>query len=155
MTLDLNGHAPSGMAPLQPTLILPPAPVAPVARLAARLAQAPMAAVVPADLTRRWQTYGIDGERATREGTEIRTLALGAEELLEVEDAQREAYLAQCPLVLGSFGVRYVAVAPLWTPEGIRAGALVVMDTHPRRLTDGERTMLCDLVGVINVAEAI
>lgn len=153
MTPDLNGPTPISTASFHSAPVLPAVPVAPVARLAARLARAPMAAIVSTDPSRRWQAYGFDGERAMEEGTQLRTLALGAEELLEVEDARREVYLSQCPLVYGTFGIRYVAVVPLWLPNGVRAGALLVMDTHPRRLSDGERTALCDLAAVVNAFE--
>ncbi len=72
---------------------------------------------------------------------------LGMEEVvgkgfLVAGDARSQAALASHPWVAGNMGVRFVASVALTTSQGHNVGALSVMDTHARELSDHEARIL-------------
>lgn len=68
---------------------------------------------------------------------------------LEVPDATRDERFAANPLVTGPPGLRFYAGVPIGL-DGLRLGALCVIDTQPRQLSDDQRATLTDLAAVAN-----
>jgi GAF domain-containing protein len=65
--------------------------------------------------------------------------------LFVVEDAAKDARFASHPWVVGDEHVRFYAGYPLEAPDGVRVGALCVVDTKPRHFSSAEATLLRDL----------
>jgi hypothetical protein len=65
--------------------------------------------------------------------------------LFVVEDATKDARFASHPWVVGDEHVRFYAGYPIEAPDGVRVGALCVVDTKPRHFSSGEATLLRDL----------
>ena len=65
--------------------------------------------------------------------------------LFVVEDATTDARFASHPWVVGDEQVRFYAGYPLEAPEGVRVGALCVVDTKPRHFSNAEASLLRDL----------
>ncbi|MDE1915154.1 MAG: PAS domain-containing protein [Sphingomonadales bacterium] len=110
-----------------------------VARLAARLCQAPIALV--SLLTREQQYFigrsGLEIERAGCEGSFCR-LAMEHDDGLIVPDARKDARFAQSPMVTGAPHIRFYAGFPLFAGDGLVLGSLCVIDTSPRDRLESE-----------------
>jgi lysophospholipase L1-like esterase len=65
--------------------------------------------------------------------------------LFVVEDATRDARFASHPWVVGDEHVKFYAGYPVEAPDGVRVGALCVVDTKPRRFSNAEASLLRDL----------
>ncbi|HEY4153184.1 MAG TPA: GAF domain-containing protein [Pseudolysinimonas sp.] len=65
--------------------------------------------------------------------------------LFVVEDAANDPRFVHHPWVVGPEHVRFYAGYPLEAPEGVRVGALCVVDTKPRRFSRAEASLLRDL----------
>jgi hypothetical protein len=65
--------------------------------------------------------------------------------LFIVEDAEKDVRFASHPWVAGDEHVRFYAGYPLEAPEGVRVGALCVVDTKPRHFSQAEASLLRDL----------
>jgi hypothetical protein len=70
---------------------------------------------------------------------------------LVIPDARRDAEWADHPLVTGDPGIRFFAGRPLAGPNGAVVGALVLVDQHPREVTAGDRALLDDLAGWLEI----
>ncbi|WP_170297760.1 AI-2E family transporter [Paracoccus litorisediminis] len=86
----------------------------------------------------------------SREGSEMITHSrvdavcdhvVSSDETLVIRDAQRDPRFADNP-VIGLWKTRFYAGAPLRTSEGMVLGALCLLDTSPRELTDNEVELL-------------
>lgn len=74
-------------------------------------------------------------------------LGLGVEDIVGkgfvvASDARSQPGLASHPWVAGNLGVRFFASVALTTSEGHNVGALSIMDTHARELSDHEARIL-------------
>jgi EAL domain-containing protein (putative c-di-GMP-specific phosphodiesterase class I)/GGDEF domain-containing protein len=69
--------------------------------------------------------------------------------VLMIEDTLRDPRFAGNPLVTGPTGVRFYAGAPLVTPEGYAIGALCVIDTKPRTLSEADRERLSAMAALV------
>ena len=63
-------------------------------------------------------------------------------ELMVVPDASKDIRFCDSPLVTGDYHLRFYAGMPLTTPTGETIGALCVLDTEARELSDGEADAL-------------
>ena len=72
--------------------------------------------------------------------------------MLVVDDTQRDPRFADHPAIQ-LWSTRFYAGAPLRTADGMVLGALCLLDTEPRELSDDERELLesmaADVVSVI------
>src|SRR6187402_3485504 len=70
-------------------------------------------------------------------------------DIFEIPDTLADPRFANYQTVIDAPYIRYYCGAPLITPEGIRIGALCIMDTKPRILTDEQKTAIKFLADVV------
>jgi len=112
--------------------------------LATQICDVPMALITLVDTERQWfkAKVGIDICETPRKISFCGHAVL-ADEMLVIEDAERDPRFVDNPLVTGDPRIRFYAGAPLTTPEGHRIGTLCVLDHAPRRLQpEQKRSML-------------
>ena len=110
-----------------------------LATLAARICDAPMAAVSLVDAERQWFKAEIGlGVAETPRPASFCAHAMLSDQALVITDAQRDPRFADNPLVTGAPHIRFYAGFPLKTPTGAPLGALCVLDekARPEGLTD-------------------
>jgi PAS domain S-box-containing protein len=104
-----------------------------LANLAARLCEAPMAAVSLVDAERQWFKAEVGlGVSETPRPTSFCAHAMVSDRPMVVTDACLDARFADNPLVTGAPNIRFYAGYPLKTPEGVPLGALCVLDRRAR-----------------------
>ncbi|MBC8011757.1 MAG: GAF domain-containing protein, partial [Burkholderiales bacterium] len=107
-----------------------------IAALAARLCEAPYAAVTLVDAGRQWfkAVVGVAARETPREeGICAHVVLAGAP--MQVADASIDSRFAHLPFVLGEPHVRFYAGVPLRAPSGQVLGTLCVFDRRPRTLS--------------------
>lgn len=122
-----------------------------LARLAARLLNAPIAMVSLVDVNRQFlmARCGLD-RRETSRDVAFCAHAILHDDILEVTDAQQDPRFAGNPLVTDPPFLRYYAGKPLVDRTGYRLGTLCIIDTVPRPpLTADQRAVLADLAAVV------
>lgn len=104
-----------------------------VVQLAARLFEAPIAAVTLLDKDRQFLKARI-GMTVCETGRDVSFCAhtIMSDRALVVPDAAEDVRFRDNPFVTGEPGIRFYAGAPLLTPSGHRLGSLCVIDTRPR-----------------------
>lgn len=107
-------------------------------RVAADVCQTPVALIAIVDGERLWfkAKLGIEVSEVPRVGSFCAHAILAAEEVLVVEDASMDPRFAASPLVTGAPHIRFYAGAPLVTSTGHAIGAICVIDTKPRSITN-------------------
>lgn len=117
-----------------------------IARLAARIAEAPVGVISLVDTYRQWfkARVGVDVQTTSR-SVSFCAHAVVNDGLLEVEDATLDPRFADSPLVRGDPGIRFYAGMPLVMPGGEVVGTLCVIDRRPRRLGATAREALAVL----------
>ena len=119
-----------------------------IARMAAKLCAAPLAAISLVDASRVW--FKARAGLAVREVPRARafcseTIQLSPRELLIVRDAAADPRFTGHPLVTGEAGVRFYAGTPLVARGGGALGTLCVMDRSPRGLGTDQAEALAAL----------
>ncbi len=109
---------------------------------AAALAGCPIALLSLADSRRHWfkSRRGLDAIDTRREAAFCEQ-TIRQDELLEVHDARQDDRFAALPVVTGGPQVRFYAGVAL-VCDGVRIGALCVLDTRPRTLRPEQRAGL-------------
>jgi PAS domain S-box-containing protein len=109
------------------------APFDDLAKAAARVCGAPMAAVSLVDAERQWfkARVGIDAAETPRD-VSFCAHAIRGEGLMVVADATLDPRFADNALVTGDFGLRFYAGAVIRDDDGAPLGALCVLDSAPR-----------------------
>jgi hypothetical protein len=117
-----------------------------IARMAHDLLGASGAAVTFLDHDRQWikSAISLSAKDMARVDAFCNT-TISRSRLFVVEDATKDARFAGHPWVVGDEHVRFYAGYPLEAPEGVRVGALCVVDTQPRRFSGAEASLLRDL----------
>lgn len=122
-----------------------------VVRLAARVTDAPVAAINLIDADRQWQAAAYGAERATvtREESMCARI-IGERRTVVVPDASKDARFDDNPWVTGELGaVRLYAAAPLCAPVDQVVGTLCVFSEQPGTITDDQVAALEDLARIV------
>jgi len=92
---------------------------------------------------RQWfkATVGLDVKETHRD-LSFCAHAIRQTEIFEIEDATKDPRFVANGLVTGEMHLRFYAGVPLQAPGGAPIGTLCVIDTTPRRLTEGQREAL-------------
>lgn len=119
--------------------------------LASKLFSAPISAISLIDKDRQWfkASVGLDVTQTPRDVSFCAHAILHPSEILYVPDATKDPRFADNPLVVGEFGLRFYAGAPIIGPSGHPLGAICVIDREPRDINDETLDQLRQLaVGV-------
>ena len=121
-----------------------------VTRMAQRLFATPIAAISFIDADREWIKSGI-GLGVTELPREISfaTHTILSRDTFIVEDTSTDLRFFNNPLVRGASSIAFYAGVPIKAWNGVNIGALSIMDTAPRSLSDHERSALVDLAAGI------
>lgn len=108
-----------------------------ITQLAAYLCDAPTALVSLVDDDRQWfkSRIGFQPEQTDLDSSVCAHTILGPDPLV-ISDLSQDPRTSENPLVMGETGVRFYAGVPLVGKAGLPYGALCVLDTRPRILTD-------------------
>jgi PAS domain S-box-containing protein len=118
--------------------------------LASQIAQSPIATISLVDERRAWfkSSKGLDVHKIPRDVSFSAHVVTSGAQLL-IEDARADARFSSSVLVTGPTQVRFFAGVPLVTPQGFILGALCVLDTRPRTLTELQLRELSALAGAL------
>lgn len=119
-----------------------------ITRMASQLFDLPISAVSLTDENRQWfkSRVGVDHWEIPRETAPCADVCTSSQTLiipdLLTSDCYRNSYLAKS-------GIRFYASAPLVTREGYTLGAMCVLGTQPREVTEQEQSTLRDLAAMV------
>lgn len=124
-------------------------------RVAALVTGTPIALITLIDAERQWfkSNVGLAGTTETPRASAFCAHTILDGDVLEIADAQRDPRFADNPLVTGKPHIRFYAGAPIELADGLRMGALCVIDREPRALTELQRNVLRSLA--VAAAEAL
>jgi PAS domain S-box-containing protein len=114
-----------------------------IPRLASFICGTPFALITLIDESRQWfkAKVGIEIDETPREGG-FCAHAILKPELFTIKDTQRDKRFAAHPFVTDEPHIRFYAGAPLITSDGHALGALCVLDSVPRTLSDKQEEAL-------------
>ena len=117
-------------------------------RLAAKVCATPVAVVSLIDGDRLWfkSVHGM-GTRTMASTNSFCCEAANSARLLEVPDPLTDPRFAENPLVIGQFGLRYHAGAPIMH-KGIGVGTVCVLDYVARRMERRELDALREMASI-------
>ncbi len=120
-----------------------------ISRLIAMLNGVPIAGISIVDDHRQWikSSFGPLDREGPRQSS-FCSHALLSGNTFVVPDTHLDPRFARNPLVLGPPGIRFYAGAPLISSVGYKLGALFVIDTQPRQLSERDRRVLTDFSAV-------
>jgi PAS domain S-box-containing protein len=115
-----------------------------IARLATQIFQVPVAllSLVDSEEVIFKSNIGMGNAKKANRGKSLCALAVLDHEVTVFEDALKEPCLMANPNVVGEFGLRFYAGAPLITQDGYTIGTLCIIDKKPRHFSDSERKIL-------------
>ena len=119
-----------------------------ITRMAAQLFQLPIAAVSLTDVDRQWfkSKVGVAHDAIPRLKAPCAAVA-DSGQLVVVPDLLEDDCFRDS--VLANSGIRFYLGAPLTTKAGHCLGAMCVLGTEPRAVTEAERTTLTDLAAMV------
>jgi GAF domain-containing protein len=119
-----------------------------ITRMASQLFNLPISAVSLTDHDRQWfkSRVGIPHDMIARKKAPCSQVAENTETLV-IPDLLEDAFYKDCPIALD--GIRFYAGAPLVTSDGQGLGALCVLGTEPREVTQVELAALNDLAAMV------
>lgn len=122
-----------------------------IARMAAHVCDAPIAAITLLDDHTQWLqgSYGLSVTYMPLELSFCQHALNSPHEMTVITDTHEDPRVALHPLVTGGPGLRFYAGAPLVTPEGLVMGTVCVLDVVPRVLTPTQNQALCCLADVV------
>jgi two-component system, OmpR family, sensor histidine kinase VicK len=111
--------------------------------LAAQICDTPVAAISLIGSDRIWirSRFGIDSLDVALGSLPCETTILG-DTVYEISDARTDPEYAPDGILLEGRLYRFYAGAPLTTPGGVTIGALLVLDRHPRTLTQAQSSAI-------------
>jgi len=111
--------------------------------LASQICGTPIATITFVDAARQWFKSNIGLELSeTPRDISFCGHAIAGSEIFEVPNALEDERFRDNPLVTDDPNIRFYAGAPLVTPDGLKIGALCVLDRTPHHLTPAQREML-------------
>lgn len=115
-----------------------------IAKLATQIFNVPISllSLVDAEAVFFKANIGMGRAKEANRGKSLCALAVLDKNVTVFEDALKEPCLMANPNVVGDFGLRFYAGAPLITNDGFLIGTLCIIDQHPRVFTDLERSIL-------------
>ncbi|MHB2028977.1 MAG: sensor domain-containing diguanylate cyclase [Acidimicrobiales bacterium] len=121
-----------------------------VTRLAQRLFGVPFAAITFIDRDRQWfkSSQGLETSETPREDAFCAYTILD-DDILYVADATKDERFSSNPYVVGDPAIRFYAGYPITSPNGANLGALCVMDSRVREITEFDRDSLRDLAEIV------
>ncbi len=121
-----------------------------VAALAARFFNVPIAIISIVDHDRIWfkSHLGLEIEQIERDPG-LCASAILQNDVYSVIDASIDPRTLANPLVVGEFGLRFYAAAPLRTSDGFNLGTMCVIDFQPRLINEAEKATLRDLAAIV------
>ena len=121
-----------------------------LAAAACAIAGTPVALVTLVDARHQWAKARAGDVELTQVPREhaFCTHTIEGDSVLEVPDATADARFQANPLVTGGPAIRYYAGAPIVMPDGLRMGAVCVIDRQPRRLRPDQLAALACLADV-------
>ena len=107
-----------------------------IARLAAQLCNAPVAAItlIDKDIVLIPGRYGLDIISAPRNSLPCE-ITISAEGIYQIPDARRDPMYSPGGIPVGDRRFRFYAGSPILTPQSVAIGCLTVMDTAARKLS--------------------
>ncbi|HEU4665327.1 MAG TPA: PAS domain S-box protein [Dokdonella sp.] len=125
-----------------------------LAKAAALVVGAPIALVSLVDERRQWfkANVGLEGTGETPRDIAFCAHAILGDELFVVPDAHADPRFADNPLVTADPNIRFYAGAPIRMSDGLRMGALCVMDREPRTLDAKQAAILQQLARAVSEA---
>lgn len=115
-----------------------------IARLATQIFNVPVAllSLVDAEEVFFKANVGMGKAKKANRGKSLCALAVLDSEVTVFEDALKEPCLMANPNVIGDFGLRFYAGAPLITKDGFNIGTLCVIGKEPRTFDERERKIM-------------
>lgn len=98
--------------------------------------------IVKEDLVFFKGNAGMENVIEVDRGESICSLAILNPEPTVFKDALNEPCLLSNPNVVGDFGLRFYAGAPISTKEGLNLGTVCIIDKYPREFSKNEKEML-------------
>lgn len=122
-----------------------------VAAIASRMFNVPIALVnfVDRDYVITKARAGAEGPNQESRGVSLCSLAILRTDVTVFENAIEEPCLLANPLVIGDYGLRFYAAAPLITSDGYNIGAVCVIDKKPREFSESDQKMLESLASFV------
>jgi len=121
-----------------------------MAQLISEIFAAPMAMIslVEEDYVYYRSSVGLSSS-VTPRGESFCSLTVLSNEVNVIEDTLLEPIVANNPSVIGSFGLRFYAGAPLITHDGFRIGTVCLADSKPRVFDAHDRSILAGMANVV------
>ncbi len=115
-----------------------------IAQLATQIFNVPISllSVVDAESVFFKANMGMGKAKEADRGKSLCALAVLDKEVTVFEDALKEPCLIANPNVIGDFGLRFYAGAPLITHDGFMIGTLCIIDQKTRKFSQAERKIL-------------
>ena len=85
---------------------------------------------------------GMTDVKSNNRGISLCSLAILNDGVTVFEDALKEQCLLTNPLVVGEFGLKFYAGAPLTTKEGYNIGTVCIIDKESRNFTEKKKQLL-------------
>jgi len=85
---------------------------------------------------------GMEDRNTEERGDSMCSLAILGNEPTVFVDSLAEPCLLTNPNVVGDFGLRFYAGAPITAPGGYNLGTVCIIDKHPRNFTEKEQVLL-------------
>ena len=119
-----------------------------ITRMASQLFDLPIAAVSLTDSNRQWfkSRVGVDHWQIPRDRAPCGEVADTMSSLVIPDLLEHPCYRSS---PLAQSGIRFYAGAPLTTREGFCLGAMCVLGTEPRKISEQEQTALTDLAAMV------
>jgi signal transduction histidine kinase len=92
---------------------------------------------------------GVDGIERVSRGVGFCSVAILNPEIMLIEDTHTHKLFTNHPYVTGELKIRFYAAAPVITPDGYVIGAICIIDTQPRSMTEKEQQLLLKLGKVV------